>query len=275
LYLWARGQAGFTFFAHIKEEMKAARLGDCESDDGVAKNFVSTLGTHWTVVNARTLADWLYMGAYQIRILDEAIVHARSLIRASAILTIILSTATGTLSVSTLGAKGDTFPMVANGFFILLSFTVAVMSGGIKVLQIQERLEECIGKRQDWVAFVSVLTSELQLPLELRRDALYLIVKYKDTYVSLLKRDADVSTRTRQRVEREMAALAESGSGRRAYSTLADFVLSVQGSVLEKLEHELSPETQTIVQDAADATDATVPKIDSPTAPDAVCVDLK
>lgn len=56
-----------------------------------------TLGTNWTCTNAKTIADWMYMGSYQMKVLDLAIAEARSYIRKNAIVGIVLSTLTGAL----------------------------------------------------------------------------------------------------------------------------------------------------------------------------------
>jgi hypothetical protein len=71
---------------------------------------------------------------------------------------------------------------------------VAVSAGYIKIYQIQEKLEKAIKLQQEWTSFGSILSSELQLPLHLRKDALYLIIKNKDLYLELFKQQVEISS---------------------------------------------------------------------------------
>ena len=215
----------------------------------------TTLGTQWTVENAKTITDWMYMGAYQMKILDVAISEGRAFIRSNAILGIVLSTLSGTLSITTFTVGGSSsgssiYSIFASSLFTLFSFTVAIYTGYIKIYHVQERLEENIKNRQDWVGFTSVITTELQLPLNLRRDALYLIVKFKDMYVGLIKRESDIPHRLRRRVDAEMVTrqTAETDTDHpeiQTFTTLADFVYTVQKGLMgavrkaEETKHDL------------------------------------
>ena len=215
----------------------------------------TTLGTQWTVEKAKTITDWMYMGAYQMKILDVAISEGRAFIRSNAILGIVLSTLSGTLSITTFTVGGSSsgssiYSIFASSLFTLFSFTVAIYTGYIKIYHVQERLEENIKNRQDWVGFTSVITTELQLPLNLRRDALYLIVKFKDMYVGLIKRESDIPHRLRRRVDAEMVTrqTAETDTDHpeiQTFTTLADFVYTVQKGLMgavrkaEEAKHDL------------------------------------
>jgi hypothetical protein len=66
------------------------------------------------------------------------------------------------------------------------------MTGYIKIYQIQENLESSIKSQQDWIIFSTELASELQLPTELRRDALWMIIKNKNSYLDLLKTKLEI-----------------------------------------------------------------------------------
>jgi hypothetical protein len=75
-----------------------------------------------------------------------------------------------------------------------MSFSIAIFTGLIKIYQVQERLEEYIQLKQEWITFCVNITSEIQLPISQRRDALKLIKEYKGKYLDLLKIDIDVPT---------------------------------------------------------------------------------
>ena len=199
-----------------------------------------TLGTNWTHANAKTIVDWMYMGAYQMKILDLAIAEGRSYIRRNAVIGIVLSTLTGTLSVSTFSVNDPLriYSTTMSAVFALFSFTVAICAGYIKIYQIQERLEDFIKNRQDWISFTSVITSELQLPEHLRRDALYVIIKYKDKYLDLIKSDVDIPYKIRLTVDKIMRDKQRVDINLRTYTTLADFVYAIQVGVLDNIRSD-------------------------------------
>jgi len=73
-----------------------------------------------------------------------------------------------------------------------MSFSIAIFTGLIKIYQVQERLEEFIQLKQEWIGFSVVITTEIQLPVKERKKALDLITKNKNKYLDLLKRDVDI-----------------------------------------------------------------------------------
>jgi hypothetical protein len=98
--------------------------------------------------------------------------------------------------------------MVLNGVFTFMSFTTAIVTGYIKIYHVQEQLEECIRLKQEWVVFGSAIASELQLPTELRHDALYVITKNKNKYLDLLKGRPDVPDWCVAKAKKELEGMA-------------------------------------------------------------------
>lgn len=219
--------------AHSKEVVNGLFAGD------VNLNTVQkTLGTNWTLENAATISQWMYIGAYQIKLLGVTIDAQRVCIRANAITGIILSTLTGTLSVTTLGISdpSNIYGTVTSIIFALFSFTIAIFTGYIKIYQIQETLEECIKTKQDWITFTSTITSELQLPLHLRRDALFLLIKHKDAYLDLIKRDIDITKSSIRKVAQVMPRPDPRFPKQSSkVACLSDVVLEVQNTVMCEL----------------------------------------
>jgi hypothetical protein len=80
-----------------------------------------------------------------------------------------------------------------------MSFSIAILTGLIKIYQIQERLEEYIQLKQEWIVFCVNITSEIQLPVSQRRDALKIIKENKSKYLDLLKMDVDIETRIKEK----------------------------------------------------------------------------
>lgn len=191
------------------------------------------LGTNWTNDNVTTISQWMYIGAYKMKLLEAMIESDQYCIRANAITGIILSTLTGTLSVTALGINDPAhiYTTTTSVLFALFSFAVAIFTGYVKVYQIQERLEECIKLKQDWILFTTSITSELQLPLDVRRDALYLIISNKDAYLGLMKRDINIPTKIVTKVNENMKKSTSTTHNVNATS-LPNVVLDIQESVV-------------------------------------------
>ena len=147
-------------------------------------------GENWNENNLETLSEWVQIGSLQIETLDLAIKKYRSIIRQNVLLGLILSTASGSISITQLSSSKQQF--VLNVFFTIMSFSIAVFTGLIKIYQIQERLEEYIQLKQEWIAFCVNITSEIQLPISQRRDALKIIKDNKAKFLDLLKIDVDI-----------------------------------------------------------------------------------
>lgn len=161
-------------------------------------------GTNWTKANVETLNEWITIAAYNIQILTYASQYHQRLLRNNIILGLLLSTASGTISAARFGLQSSAFTdNVLNGLFTAMSFLIALFTGCLKVYSIQERLEEFLRIKQEWIVFSTAITSELQLPTQLRHDALYTIVKNKAKYLDLLKANPEIPPFCVERVKKE------------------------------------------------------------------------
>jgi hypothetical protein len=144
----------------------------------------------WSGANLETLCKWIQTASLQIATLDIAIQYYRSIVRRNVLLGLVFSTASGSLSLSQMNSREQQFAY--NVIFTILSFSTAIFTGLIKIYQIQERLEEFIQLKQEWIGFSLPITTEIQLPVKERKPALELITKHKNKYLDLLKRDIDI-----------------------------------------------------------------------------------
>ena len=161
-------------------------------------------GTNWTKANVETLNEWITIAAYNIQILTYASQYHQRLLRNNIILGLLLSTASGTISAARFGLQSSVLTdNVLNGLFTAMSFLIALFTGCLKVYSIQERLEEFLRIKQEWIVFSTAITSELQLPTQLRHDALYTIVKNKAKYLDLLKANPEIPPFCVERVKKE------------------------------------------------------------------------
>jgi len=167
--------------------------------------FQRSYGTNWTQKNMDTIFEWLAIAAYNIRVLELCCSYYRLILRNHTIIGLIMSTLSGTASITQFGVGGVPYvPIILNIFLTVFSFSIAIYTGALKVYQIHERLEEFIKIKQQWIIFSTGIASELQLPLELRRDALYIITKNKTTYLELLKTDLEIPTWIKDKAAADM-----------------------------------------------------------------------
>ena len=178
-------------------------MADEELDTGI-KDLSRSYGTNWVSVNVRTLFEWVHIAAFHIRCLEYTIERYRGHMRHHMILNLILSTASGTLSVGSFGGYSDSVEFVIKILFTVFSFLIAIGSGTLKIYQIQERLESAIRIKQDWIVFSAKITSELQLPKELRRDGLWMIKQNKEIYLDLMKTETEIPESIKSIVAKEL-----------------------------------------------------------------------
>lgn len=177
------------------------------SDDSAPQtsDLSRSYGTNWTKTNVGTLFEWVNIASFNIRCLEYCITNYRRLLRNQMILNLVLSTTSGTISVTQFGTNTSSVAELALKIvFTLFSFLIAISAGALKVYQIQERLETAIKVKQDWIVFSTAIASELQLPIELRRDGLWMIKRNKDVYLDLMKTEVEIPDSIKKTVAEEL-----------------------------------------------------------------------
>ena len=139
-----------------------------------------------------TFNDWINVSAHKIACLDLIIQKLRWRLQNYILLGLILSTASGTISVTQFGTHDTDINFVLNLVFTIMSFAVAILTGAVKTFKIQENLEEYITLKQNWIAFSANIASEIYLHKALRTDADTLIKISKIKFLDLLKIDVPV-----------------------------------------------------------------------------------
>ena len=201
------------------KQMKMGIPGDNKSPPQSAMNSTSTdnkpdqtkemlkfkVGTNWTGNNISTLLSWISISAYNIECLELAIDESRAVLRRNTIFALFVSTLAGTLNITQFNLIPQEYVNIVIKILLsLLTFSVAINAGRIKIYQYQEALEDYIKIKQEWISFVVQISTELQLPIHLRRDALYLIETYKDKYLDLLKFECEISNQIKLKIKTKM-----------------------------------------------------------------------
>jgi hypothetical protein len=158
--------------------------------------YESRVGEDWKPEIVQTLMQWIQIAAVYLEIMTEATERYRLTLRKNTIINLVFSTVASTASLSTFNVNETSNPTTAlllKGFFSFFTIILTLSTGYIKVFQIQEKLETAIRLKQEWAIFGSKISSEMQLPSQLRKNAIWLIVKMKDNYLDLIKSDMGVS----------------------------------------------------------------------------------
>lgn len=146
------------------------------------------LGTDWVSGNIITLVEWLNIASLYILILDKQITYYRKIVNRITITGLILSTITSTISLSQLSIDENEYPNLSLSLKIAFTFTsifTTIATGSIKILNIQENLDICLDYYQKWNAFAAEISGQLQLPIEIRKNALSIIIKLKTVFKKL------------------------------------------------------------------------------------------
>jgi hypothetical protein len=181
---------------HIYSVRSNAPFDEVENKSGsdiTARMSHKSILEQWNrVENLRTLFGWITISALNIECLNEAIIRYRKFIAYGTIMGLLFSTASGTISATQFNTHNTKINFSLNVLFTFFSFMIAVYTGILKTLQIQERLENFIKIKQEWILFSATISSELQLPIHLRTPILSIIKNYKNKFLDLLKTDLEI-----------------------------------------------------------------------------------
>ena len=144
------------------------------------------------VITLETFNDWINVSSYKIECLDLAIKTYRWRLQNFILLGLLLSTLSGTISVTQFSSYPNSIKLVLNWALTITSFAVALLTGAVKSFKLQETLEEYIHLKQNWVSFSAKISNEIYLPKRLRRNAEELIKENKGIFLDLLKIDVHI-----------------------------------------------------------------------------------
>jgi hypothetical protein len=144
------------------------------------------------LITLETFNDWISVAAYKIECLDLAIKIYRWRLQTCILLGLLLSTASGTISVTQFGNYSSDLKFGLNLVLTITSFAVALLTGIVKTFKLQENLEEYISLKQSWVSFSAKINNEIYLPKKMRGNAEALIKDNKARFLNLLKIDVPI-----------------------------------------------------------------------------------
>ena len=144
------------------------------------------------LITLETFKDWISVASYKIECLDLAIKIYRWRLQTCIMLGLLLSTASGTISVTQFGNYSHNIKFGLNLVLTITSFAVALLTGIVKTFKLQENLEKYINLKQSWVSFSAKISNEIYLPKKMRGNAETLIKDNKARFLDLLKVDVPI-----------------------------------------------------------------------------------
>jgi hypothetical protein len=144
------------------------------------------------LITLDTFKDWISVASYKIECLDLAIQIYRWRLQTCILLGLLLSTASGTISVTQFGNYSPNLRFGLNLVLTITSFAVALLTGIVKTFKLQENLEKYINLKQSWVSFSAKISNEIYLPKKMRSNAETLIKDNKARFLDLLKVDVPI-----------------------------------------------------------------------------------
>jgi hypothetical protein len=160
--------------------------------DSEKNDEINSENTWDNVITLETFNDWICVAAYKIECLDLAIKIFRWRLQTCILLGLLLSTASGTISVTQFGNYSSDLKFGLNLVLTITSFAVALLTGIVKTFKLQENLEEYISLKQSWVSFSAKINNEIYLPKKMRGNAETLIKDNKARFLDLLKIDVPI-----------------------------------------------------------------------------------
>jgi hypothetical protein len=144
------------------------------------------------LITLETFHDWISVASYKIECLDLAIKIYRWRLQTCILLGLLLSTASGTISVTQFGNYSPNLKFGLNLVLTITSFSVALLTGIVKSFKLQETLEEYISLKQSWLSFSAKINNEIYLPKKMRGNAETIIKDNKARFLDLLKIDVPI-----------------------------------------------------------------------------------
>ena len=178
------------YFTEEKQREEEKQGEDCMQEVVLeVDQEVEVINTWDNLITLETFNDWISVASYKIECLELAIQIYRWRLQTCILLGLLLSTASGTISVTQFSNYSPELKFGLNLVLTITSFAVAMLTGIVKSFKLQETLEEYIHLKQSWVSFSAKINNEIYLPKKMRGNAETLIKENKARFLDLLKID--------------------------------------------------------------------------------------
>ncbi len=159
-------------------------------DDDYTSKYLGTLnrGQNWDLNNFKTIINWLNIANLYILLLSQTIEYYSNQINKVTIWCLIVSTLSSTISLSQFSVSDAQYPttaLVLKFIFTFTSILTTVLTGYLKISKAKDNLDKSLDYHNRWMVFATELSSQLQLPINIRLNATKIIISSKDTFKHL------------------------------------------------------------------------------------------
>jgi hypothetical protein len=163
--------------------------------DADMKDLLNSLprGKEWNLSNYTTILNWLNMANLNNLLLDFTIAHYRGIVNRVTVITLIVSSVASTISLLQFSNSTDTIGyFVVQIITVILSFITSILAGYLKITRMNDLLEEAQARHQAVIEFITELSIQLQLPINIRTNALKLIMSRQKDSKTLLASEINI-----------------------------------------------------------------------------------
>lgn len=177
---------------------KSVKIGDIDyhsyqssrANEDFTSNYIANLkrGEDWNINNLKTIVNWLNLSSLYIVLLNHTIEHYNNTISMVTIWSLIISTLSSTVSLSQFSVSDQEYPttsLLLKIGFTVTSIITTLLTGYVKIARTKENLDEAIEYQGKWMIFATELSSQLQLPINIRNNATKIIINSKDQFKHL------------------------------------------------------------------------------------------
>jgi hypothetical protein len=159
-------------------------------DDDYTSKYLGTLnrGQNWDLNNFKTIINWLNIANLYILLLSQTVEYYTNQINKVTIWCLIVSTLSSTISLSQFSVSDSQYPntaLVLKFIFTFTSILTTILTGYLKISKAKDNLDKSLEYHNRWMVFATELSSQLQLPINIRLNATKIIISSKDTFKHL------------------------------------------------------------------------------------------
>ena len=178
-----------------------------KNDDEFTNKYFSNLprGGSWDLNNFTTIVNWLNLTSLYIVLLNYTIEYYSKLINTVTILCLVISTLSSTISLSQFSVTENNYPttsIIIKIIFTLTSIITTILTGYLKISRTKEHLDESIRYHSKLMLFATELSSQLQLPIDIRTNAIKIIFNLKDNFKELFNNKCSIPDKVRKDVSK-------------------------------------------------------------------------
>jgi len=157
----------------------------------------------WNVNNTENIVKWTSTCNLNVLLLNTYLKYLKNILRINTLWSLLISSITSTISVTQFTISDIDQPMLSLGIKIVIFITsiiTSLITGYIKVEKIQETIEIVEEHKNNWSSLMFSLLSEMQVPIELRKQAEIIIKEKREEFNNVNSKNMNIPSNIRSEV---------------------------------------------------------------------------